>query len=183
MNGRPEKRPAAEPGRAPDMDPDRDPMLAADNRAGRLDELERVLQSLRVSMHSLVAETNLLLEDIGVRAPDRTGKGASHLTVRARVMSAGGPAAMRFGLYEPVLRQFTHRSRVVDIDRPEAEWILGLDPAHRDGLLHLDRRRGILNHRARVAFHERRSLLLLDGEERGRKAALASLNRKPSITE
>lgn len=158
-------------------------MLDAGNRADRLDELERVLQSLRVAMHSLVAETNVLLEDISVCGPGRSGKGARQFKVRVKVMSAGGPAAMRFGLYDPVLRRFTHRSRVVDIDRPGAGWMLDLDPEHRDGLLRLDRRRGILNHRTRLAFHERKSLLLLDGEERGRKASLASLNPNPSTTE
>ncbi len=145
--------------------PEKDPVLSARARDVRLRELDQAIQSLRADMYSLVPDINVLLEDAGDGALVRVRKGRDVMAVRARV-HRGAPTTVAFGLYDRLLHKFSTLSRIADVNRAAADWMINLPEEHFGKILELDRQRRVLNHRSSIAQAERKSLLRFDWEER-----------------
>ncbi len=143
-----------------------------DRRGRRVQELEQAIEDLAADMYALRSNLNRSLERIGVHR-DRQVKaaGGTHV-VSARVQGMNGQLAIRFGWRDRRTRKYTTRSRILDVDRASAAWLIGLPDPEREEILTLDRHRRILNQQYRITWTERQSLLQFHQEEQDLQAAL-----------
>ena len=151
-------------------------------RKARLSELEQARQSLQAEMYALVADINFHLEKAGLHSNTRGGisparRNGGKLTLGARVQPGGASLAIRFTNLNLNTRKLTTRTRILDIDRPGASWLVELPEPHRQKILELDRDRRVLNTRYRVLFAELKALQQFDREQDELEAALQSTDK------
>ena len=106
-------------------------------------------------MYALVADINVHLEKAGLHSNTRGGispvrRNGGRMILSARVQPAGGSLAIRFTSLDLHTRKLTTRTRMLDVDRAGASWLVELPEPHRQKILELDRARRVLNTRYRV---------------------------------